>query len=400
MPRPRRQGTKKRSGKAASEKSESAGQKKDEGRPPLTEDNYRKEGHPAKTEDWKGMDFKELVSLACHYIAEGQPPLRIRKIMKEERSLEIEITRERVYHLLSYACAHNLLKFVPEVDTTLVYDLRKNYDRLKEVETPHTAVFEGIANQAAEVLVRILRSSRQETYHLAFAGSYTMQQTAREFARRLRGVLPEDFPRKLVIHTMVAGFAADPSVDPLSFCSYFANDPAILVDVDYEVMRAPSIVTPAEVKSLREQMQINRTLEKAKQLDLVVTSAAQFNDEHALFRKYVEENSPRTFRALQAKGCLGDMLSRPIGPNGPLGDEDVDVRALTLMDLEQLPAFIENGKRVLCVIAPCSQCLKPKTDILRAILKHKLITDLVVDSRTARELLKSLEPGNDTGRRR
>ena len=66
------------------------------------------------------------------------------------------------------------------------------------------------------------------------------------------------------------------------------------------------------------------------------------------------------------------------------------MRAVTLMELSDLPDFIKRGKQVLLLVGPCGQCGGPKEEVLESVLTHKrkLITHLVVDSRSARGLFE------------
>jgi hypothetical protein len=69
-----------------------------------------------------------------------------------------------------------------------------------------------------------------------------------------------------------------------------------------------------------------------------------------------------------------------------------DVRTMTLMELSQLPEFIERGGKVLLLLGPCgaSGCGGPKTDVFRAILRGgKTVTHICVDSRTAKAVIES-----------
>jgi DNA-binding transcriptional regulator LsrR (DeoR family) len=359
-----------------------------QGRKRKTGEDYHREGKSVAGEDWKERDWQELVSLACDYVAKGFPPARIPEMLKAD--YQIAIRRERAWHLVSYAAVHRWLKYTPPTQPTLESELKRRYPWLREVVTVHTGAFEGVAYRGAELLVRILQGAAgtgKAELHLGFAGGSSMARTARELSEQLKDPAHGRLPRKIVLHTMVAGFNDDPTVDPASFCSFFAGDPAILVDFEYAVLRAPSIVTPEEYARLRAQQQIHECFERARALDVIVTSCALWQDPHSILRTFMAKRSPESFRRLEEAGCVGDMLSRPLGPRGPLPDDGLEIRALTLMELDDLRAFIDAGKRVVLVSSPCSICGGSKTATLRVILDCALISDLVVDSRTARQLL-------------
>jgi DNA-binding transcriptional regulator LsrR (DeoR family) len=106
-----------------------------------------------------------------------------------------------------------------------------------------------------------------------------------------------------------------------------------------------------------------------------------------MLRKYMAK-SDKSLKALQNAGCVGDMLWRPLGERGPIETES-EIRAMTLVELSDLPKFIAGGKHVLLVLGPCVVCNRPKTEMLRAVLTMppRLITHLVVDSRSAAGVL-------------
>ena len=59
--------------------------------------------------------------------------------------------------------------------------------------------------------------------------------------------------------------------------------------------------------------------------------------------------------------------------------------------MRELAGFIAREKKVLLLLGPCRHCSEPKSDVLQAILnwKPRIVTDLILDSRTARELVAS-----------
>jgi DNA-binding transcriptional regulator LsrR (DeoR family) len=363
-------------------------------RPEKPVDSYKRVARESPRDDWQGRTFHELVALACECVARGIPPARIGDELFDRH--RIRIRRELAWHLVGFAMCQKLLKYFPPSVYQLEQDLKRAYPALKEVRTVHTGSFEGVALHAAELLIHILRGLRKPEAHIAFAGSYAMRSTAQDFAAQLRTADFPDLPQKIVLHTMVAGFDDDPTVDPLSFCDYFANDPAIRIEFDFVTLRAPPIARPDEHAMLvRDDPLIVEALEGAKDLDVIVTSCARWKDPHSILRQFMERRAPDSCRRLEST-CVGDMLSRPIGPDGPLPDVidgfKLEFRALTLLDLPQLPDFIAGGHRVLLVCGPCGKCAEPKTEILERILHYGLVSDVVVDSRACKELLKSRRP--------
>ena len=97
------------------------------------------------------------------------------------------------------------------------------------------------------------------------------------------------------------------------------------------------------------------------------------------------------------------MLWQPLTFNGPV-DFETKVQAMTLAPLQEIPDFIDRGKKVLFVLGPyeggSDEGDSDKGDVLLAALgagadegysPRTLFTHLVCDHRTARAALRTVE---------
>jgi DNA-binding transcriptional regulator LsrR (DeoR family) len=261
------------------------------------------------------------------------------------------------------------------------------------VRVAHSGLASDVAYHTAELLARLIHRRRQENpkgeIHIGFAGGGLLSETARLLAGFLRERIDDFRELTLVFHAMVAGFnARNPLEDPNAFFSYFDGDP--ILPVSFVNLLAPGFVTAAEARTLREIGPIKEAYERAKELDIVVTSAgAHWTDEHSrLSQLYKENKAAPALAQLREAGTMGDVLWRPISENGPV-EIETSARAMTLIDLSDLPPLIRAGKDVVMALGPCGTCGRPKAEILRAVLgwKEHYITHAVVDSRTAAEAL-------------
>jgi DNA-binding transcriptional regulator LsrR (DeoR family) len=107
---------------------------------------------------------------------------------------------------------------------------------------------------------------------------------------------------------------------------------------------------------------------------------------------------PISMLRLGARHIVGDMLWRPIGEGGPIVEE-TKIRAMGLLELDELPELIAQGKKVILTVGPCGQCGRLRTRITRTILglSRRLITHLVIDSRTAQAILDCQENARRKG---
>ncbi len=340
-----------------------------------------------------GMDFMEILALVCKYFCQGHTAPEIKEIMHDRH--KIDMPREEPYQLVAHAAARGWLRFVAPHE----YALRERIKRqcsawLQDVDVVHTSVFEDVAMHGAEMLMELVQRHHLPPYskdvvHIGFAGGHAMRMTAQAFARIL-GQTTDNLPKAVVFHALVAGFdVQDPTTDPNAFFTYFVSDPAIQIRTGFVGLHAPAVVHTRQFAELQDLDGIRETYASSMDLDIIVTSGSCWSDPHSMLRKYMSR-SEKSFVTLQRAGCIGDMLWRPISADGPISDE-TEIRAMTLLELTDLPAFIQQGKHVLLVLGPCMGCNQPKTRTLEAVttMQPHLITHLVLDSRTARGLFKT-----------
>lgn len=345
-------------------------------------------GRPRKNGDWNGLDFTEMLTAVCKLFCNGSTAADIKRQMKERYN--VDMSREEPYQVLSWAASNRWIRFTPPHEHALREKIRAHSGWLRDVDVVHTAVYDDVAYRGALMLLEMVKEHHRpplpkDEVHIGFAGGHAMRKVARCFSQLL--CYPnDDMPAKLVFHAMAAGFNVfDPTTDPNAFFTYFVGDPAIAVETGLVGLHAPGVVTSRQFGRLRATAGIKESYECADEVDIVVTSGSLW--EHSMLRQYFE-NSEKSLRVLEEAGCLGDMLWQPLGPDGPIAVK-TDIRAMTLLELEDLPGLIERGKHVLLILGPCGLCNAPKTPILEAVLRAQphLITHVVVDSRAAREVV-------------
>jgi DNA-binding transcriptional regulator LsrR (DeoR family) len=358
-----------------------------------------------------GLEHDEIVAIVCKYFCDGVAPADIAARMRQEHG--IEMTREGPYKYIRYAASKRWVRFVPPNVGHLADQLRERFDYLRRVEVVHTPVIADVSRRAADVLVKILRDAGRgarpkSELHIGFAGGEVMRQVAAHLAESLsRASGP--FPDRLVLHALVAGFDLNiPITDPNAFFTYFVRSDLPL-KVGYVGLHAPAIVRPNDWALFTGLPGIKAAFAAAKQLDVIVTSAAVLTDRHSMLARYYvkqdaearralspdEVSEAETIRDMLAKDeCVGDMLWLPLSKRGPIDTNRYPYRSMTVVELSDLETVIRNEGRVLLTLGPCTSCHELKTEILETILnmEKRLISDLVVDSRTVRQLLKTDEP--------
>jgi len=340
----------------------------------------------------------ELVAAVCKYFCRGYPAAETIKLIKEK--LGVTLSREDPHRLVAYACRREWLRFEAPPSFALTEQISEKYRWLKGVKVVRTGVSDDISSRVAEMLmdqVCELSSDRSpdEPVHIGFAGGKALRKTARVFSEMLREPR-ENLPKRIVFHAIVAGFiVTDPSTDPNGFFTYFAGETALQVQASFVGLPAPLIVKSSEIDKLRATPYMSEAFDGKNAIDIIVTSAGgHWQQGHSSFHSMLSMASKQTVDQLNKAGCIGDLMWRPLGKNGIL-DVRTDMRTVTLMEPDDLPNFIKGkGHRsVILLVGPCGNCGGPKGDVLAAILaKKNLITHLVADSRSVRQLL-AMESG-------
>jgi DNA-binding transcriptional regulator LsrR (DeoR family) len=338
---------------------------------------------------WSELDRLEQLSVVCEYVCKG---LRLSDVAKKiSVEYSTSLSRESTYPMLTEAALKGWLRYVPPPENLLTQRIKQQYSWLRETMVVHTCQFEDVAYHGAEMLITLLKhmkSPTKKTIHIGFSGGHAMRRLAQILAKLL-SESDADLPEKLVLHALVAGFEVlEPTTDPNTFFTLFHTEAVLGPKCEFVGLHAPTVVKASQYKGLRSLQGIKESFDQVDKLDIIVTSAANWADEHSTFRKRMR-TSPACFKMLDEANCVGDMLWLPLGPDGPL-TVNTKIRAMTLVELAQLPGFINDGKHVVLVLGPCAGCQKTKADTLRAVLasKDRLISHLVVDSRSARELLQ------------
>jgi DNA-binding transcriptional regulator LsrR (DeoR family) len=336
------------------------------------------------------LDHQEMVTKVCRLFCEGKYTLA-------EIAETVGVGREIPYRLLQHEAGLHRFEYVAPLQFEQAHRLETLHPwvRLRVVHSTDRA---DVAFQAARWLADLIRQHRREkperdAVHIGFAGGALLSETARLLARILQEASEEFRQLTFVFHAIVAGFnPRNPLIDPNAFFSYFAGEPTL--QVSFVNLLAPGFVTAEAARTLRTIKAIGDAYVRAKELDIVVTSAGAHWTKGCsrLSQLYKEEGPAESLSELQKANTIGDLLWRPISDSGPV-EVETGVRALTLIDLPDLPPLIRAGNKVVVALGPCGTCGGPKGDVLRAVLgwKGHYITHVVVDSRTAAEALARIE---------
>jgi hypothetical protein len=302
---------------------------------------------------------------------------------------------ENYWDLVRLAARHELFVHKPHLTSRLASRLYQRAEWLRGRTTiVETASSDALAMAAAEKLLEMIRevaaASPDRTAHVGCAGGWTMRSLGMKLATLLKEDHPGN-PRSLVFHAMVAGFDEDDfQVDPNSFIHCFVDLP---IRIRFLRLPMPGIVTREEFVQLREMPSIRRTLQRASEIQIIVTSGSLLDDNSSTLRTFFnslaasdpECRVEELFERYRDAGVIGDLLWQPLTRDG-VADLDLPYRVGTLMNLYDVQGFLQRSPthRVLAVMGRSTMSGMPKSRLLEPLVRSAapLISDLVVDTPT------------------
>lgn len=339
-----------------------------------------------------GLDREEVIAAVCRYFCEGKTTTEVKDLVNKK--LNTNLNREDPLRYLAYAATEGRLQYNAPRDAELTLAITERYNWLEKAHVVTTSTLSDVAQFGAEMLLGLVRAcyrsskEKHSTIRIGFGGGRALRILARRFSELLSRAAPTDLPETIVFHSMIGGGLEGPVTNPNSFFAYLMNDTLSGVNIDFVGFPVPDVVKISEFKNLQKLEAVQRARREAEELDIIVSSAGCWIDEHSRFRSMLADRLSK--KSLQAFGkkCVGDVLWRPLGPEGAISDPR-EVRSMTLLaELTDVSARVSTGTQVLLVVGPCGQCFKPRSEVLQAIfnVNPPFFTHLVVDSRSARPL--------------
>jgi hypothetical protein len=324
-----------------------------------------------------------------------------------------DITREKIYPMFWEACHRGFLLLQPPAEHHLRKKMENNFFLYKhpgEVTVVNVSgenaaqhVTSIAADQIVELIERVWKEKqgkypndqKKQAVHIGMGAGYATMLVARRLAYKIRS--GAEVP-PIVLHAISSGgfLPNEPYKSPSTYFSYF--DPA-LMDVKFVALFSATVVSNSDYENQKANPAIRHSFEKREEIDIIVTSLASADHEHGLLGQYLTHLidqrliSRNVLDKMRQAGWVGDVQFRPYSANGPLPENVCPVRAVTLFELDELVKIAKdrtNGKYVVLVAGPCGECGETKKNALRPLLaneKLRLWTHLIVDTKTAKELL-------------
>jgi DNA-binding transcriptional regulator LsrR (DeoR family) len=343
----------------------------------------------------------ELVFAICERFFKGEAPDAIAARLNEELDLEqhgVKLTRERIYPLIREGVQLGYVVLSPPVNRSLSQRLLDRYNlverfgldpsRVRVVGVRGKSAAEHLAAAGAEVLLALIRElgARKEPVHLGLGSGWTTMLVARRLVQLMR---QQYRGPGLVLHALSSGFDAnDPLRSPVAFFGPFQELP---IEVSYVGLFASAAVSVREYDRVKKQPGVRESFERAREIDIVVSSLASARDEHGALNRFIQFGQG-AMNDLRRQGWVGDVQYLPLSRKGPIRlDRGSGIRAVTLFELPDFVHMVESKEKYVVLVAgPCGVCGRTKEDALRPLLevdRLRIWSHLVTDAQTADRLL-------------
>jgi DNA-binding transcriptional regulator LsrR (DeoR family) len=320
----------------------------------------------------------------------------------------IELTREEVYPLLRTGLAEGYVTLAPERDQEMERRLINDFG-LRGAAIVPSVYFPDVAMRAARQILQIIGEFMKlgkRKIGIGFASGFSISHVARALANLLR-TTGLQLPNELQFHALSVGFnPAFLREDPNFFLAAFEPLADVLRLRALETARnrehtervrfiglyAPSIIPTRQLSDIRGMEGIKEAIAVASEIDIVVTSASDFNDKTSTLAAFYESR-PEEVTLLANAGCKGHLLYLPLAETGPIPADKHQFILPTIWSLEELHAITtnfgsnrEHPARVV-LVAGLTKEMKPKR-IISTILKQQkaLITDLITDQQNGKAI--------------
>jgi DNA-binding transcriptional regulator LsrR (DeoR family) len=335
----------------------------------------------------------------------GDTPKEVAQAITEQRG--IKISRESVYTFVREAIQEGFLVYHPPLDRLLTQDLQKfpNSARRDDANSKHDVrvvhafgerASQVVSQTGAEITMKLIRElvkqrGSETEVHIAFGIGRTTMHLVENLAFRLRawGKAP-----KLVVHAITPTLSMRSPLDT-PVAAYTGLNKAVAKvrgreEVEFVNLEVAPFVQASEYARIIQQGSVKDALDRAREVDIVITSFADSCDEHGYLRAYLQRHDPAALSALEDADWLGDVHLVPYSAAGQI-EMQTGLRPVTLFQLPQLAQLAASkDKHVVLLCAPCNYCGRTKHRGLRALLEWpqlRLWNHLIVDFETADALV-------------
>jgi DNA-binding transcriptional regulator LsrR (DeoR family) len=337
----------------------------------------------------------------------GQRAPDIAREANQRFGLKPPLTRQAVYKLLVKAREKGFLQLVVPQDEALAASICQRFDcdedTVHVVSTLRREDNEQVAARAAEIVLDLIKELAQEkeksprfrregraTVGLGLGPGRATLDLSRHLSNLIRAEI--DFPN-LKLFAISAGCPAkSPEYSSVSFFNLF---PERLVAGRVGLF-AQALVAQKDFQAMRTRGGVGEAFKNKEEIDIIVNSMGDVEDEHDLLMRFLKEEGVNTARLKRRDGWVANVQYRPYGSKGPIKEGPNDLRAVTLFELEEFATWAQRkGKHVVLIARQCALCGRTRAAGLLPLLTVpglRVFDRLVLDAETAKELLRKAGP--------
>ncbi|MGD0519196.1 MAG: hypothetical protein ABSA26_16795, partial [Thermoguttaceae bacterium] len=283
----------------------------------------------------KNESNRVAIFMAAKYFFDGMSAKDIAKKINQELKLPKPLSRESIYPMLAEARRLKYIRLVPPLEEEMPKQIAQrfncNEEHITVVRTPAKHLNEFVAYKAAEIALDLIRATAAATKKKEIGLGLGPGRATLDFCQHLGQLLQsETNVPKLNLHAISAGCPARyPEYASSSFFNLF---PRNIVENRIGLF-AETVVRCRDFEKIKTCYGVTEAFEAKKEIDLIITSMGDFNDEHDLLSTFlVQSGAP--LKTLRDQGWIGSVQYRPYSKDGPIQENPDDMRAVTIFELD------------------------------------------------------------------
>ena len=342
------------------------------------------------------MDKLQLYMICHWHFNEGRSVAEIKDLLHE--TFQIQLTRNAIYPQLRKAETEGIIRLIPPLRQELSQQIGERYDvnpeRVHVVGAEMPASEHAVPAMAAEMVLEHIRTLGRGGKNTVVLGLGPGRATL-ELCRRLGKMLEAEthVPNLRLVAITAGAPARSPEYASSGFFNLFPHE----IATERIGLFAESLVQAGSFDFVKTHVGVREAFEEKDNVDIVVTAMGSFSDRHDLLRRaLIDSTGKENVFPSYARTWLGNVQYRPFTADGPVIEEDDQLRAVTLFELEDfVDMATRRDKLVVLMARQCGRCVLDESanitrvDALRPLLrspKLRVWSELIVDQVTARQL--------------
>jgi DNA-binding transcriptional regulator LsrR (DeoR family) len=297
------------------------------------------------------QDDHQLFRVAELFLA-GEKAADIAHKINEQQQPKPPLTRESIYPLLVKARDAGFIRLVPPLETSLAGELADKFKcelgslLVVNVDGRHSG--DHVAAAAAELVLGFIKEIAHHSRRCVSLGLGPGRATL-GFSKHLSAMVHSD-PDVFKLRLVAIGAGCSAYHSGYASISFFNLFPPGVIEQSIGMFAGTLIAASEFTDEFKKRSGICEAFDVKDQIDIVVNSMGDIDDEHDLLRTFLEQSGVK-IEEFKKSGCRGNVQYRPYSDEGPIHEQGKELRAVTLYELEDFVRMAETKRKHVVLIA-------------------------------------------------